>query len=159
MPAIGFKLPERFYLSFFVGGAKLSLGAWVFIARPTHDWLVTLRQTSRFSPRGECEEAGRPGPPPLFFHKLKYFKIQLSLALLQHPMVFGRLRAEAAVLLLVRPTLPEALVVPNTTNKRSPGFSTLQDPPSKRLMVWHPPRGFDFYYALLLGGSTSTNRR
>src|ERR1700692_2672769 len=54
-------------LKFFCRGAKLFLGGWGFIGRPTHDWLVTLRQTSWFSPRGECEEAGRPGPPLLFF--------------------------------------------------------------------------------------------
>jgi len=59
---------ETILLKFFSRGAKLFLERWGFIGRTTHDWLVTLRQTSWFSPRGECEEAGRPGPPPLFFH-------------------------------------------------------------------------------------------
>src|ERR1700730_4433342 len=61
-----YKLPERFYLNFFNERETFWWGG-VFMGRPTHDWLVTLRQTSRFSPRGECEEAGRPGPPLLFF--------------------------------------------------------------------------------------------
>src|ERR1700726_62712 len=53
-------------LKFFCRSAKLFGCGWGFIGRPTQDRLVTLRQTSWFSPRGECEEAGRPGPPPLF---------------------------------------------------------------------------------------------
>jgi len=62
-----YKLPQRFYLTFFCRRAKLFGAGRGFMCRPTHDRLVTLRQTSWFSPRGECEEAGRPGPPLLFF--------------------------------------------------------------------------------------------
>src|ERR1700681_3471534 len=58
------------------------------MGRPTHDRLVTLRQTSWFSPRGECEEAGRPGPPLLFLYS-RSFKFRSTMGLdvstLQNP--------------------------------------------------------------------------
>ena len=46
---------------------KLFSGLRGFIARPTHDRRVALRQTCRFPLHGDKGEAGRPGPPLLFY--------------------------------------------------------------------------------------------
>src|SRR5580693_734849 len=63
------------FTHFFLGNAKLFSGEWGYIRRPTHDRLPALRQGSRTFPERGTWEAGRPGPPPLFFPD---FNSQLS---------------------------------------------------------------------------------